>query len=467
MKATFGNSFAKRSLVLAMTALPSLYSGLASAQAAPPAPAPVPAPAPAPAPAPGVNAAAPAAPAAPIAGSPAPVAGANEAPTVVTPVAPAPPAAAAAPPADVVPPALPPAPADPDAETYKHIQMGVWMRTGFALQNASNPKKLNGIGMGGEAEVHFSNTMRKGMSWTANFAASYGAPDGSSYDPAGAGVTANLTVMDLIAQYEPDPAFNIWVGRMLVASDRSNFSGPYFMAPWIYPLFLGPQSFNTKADGSGGAYAIVGPKEGPYGRNDGATIWGQFGGGTLKYYLGAYNMFDGAQKPLISGRIGLSLLNPEPGYYGSSTYLGKDVLAIGVGGQYQKNGDAYAGASDGLADYGMVLADLLFEKDFKAAGTLDLEGAFYKYIGDGQALSTSYMGLASYLIAKFQPLVRIQQAMYKDSGPTVTMVDGQVAYYLDGYSTKMVLGFSHAANGADGDASLSSNAVFAGIQLQK
>jgi hypothetical protein len=344
--------------------------------------------------------------------------------------------------------------------------MGVWSRTGFALQNASNPKKLDGVGMGGEVEVHFSNTMRKGMSWTANFAATYGAPDGGSFLPGGAGITGTLSVMDLIAQYEPDPAFNLWVGRMLVASDRSNFSGPYFMAPWIYPLLLGPQNFNTAA--TGGAYAIVGPKEGPFGRNDGATVWGQFGGGMLKYYLGVYNIFDAAQKPLVSGRLGLSLLSPEPGYYGSSTYLGKDILSIGVGGQYQKNGDAYAPAADGRADYGMILADALFEKDFKEAGVLDIEGAFYKYVGDGQALNLSYMGLASYLIAKFQPLVRVQQAMYKDvadggTGNNVTMIDGQLGYYLDGSSTRMVLGVSHATDGGDAK----SNSVFAGIQLQK
>ena len=462
MKATFGNSFAKRSLVIAATALPSLYSGLVSAQAAPPPPAPAPAPAAAPAPPP---AAAPAPPPAAVA-APAPAPAPEPAPAVVAPPAPETPPAPAS-----VPPEVPPAPADPDAETYKHINMGVWMRTGFALQNASNPKKLNGIGMGGEAEVHFSNTMRKGMSWTANFAATYGAPDGGSYVPGGGAatqptITGTLSVMDLIAQYEPDPAINIWVGRMLVASDRSNFSGPYFMAPWIYPLKLGPQDFGT-------AYAVVGPKEGPFGRNDGATVWGQFGGGTFKYYVGAYNLFDAAQKPLISGRLALSLLNPEPGYYGSSTYLGKDIFAIGLGGQYQKNGDGtIKPGATGLTDYGMVLADALFEKDLKDSGVLDVEGAFYKYVGDGQGLDFSYMGLASYLISKFQPLVRIQQAKGKKvedggSGDTVTMIDGQVAYYLDGYSTKMVLGFAHATNGADGAAKAESNSVFAGIQLQK
>ncbi|MEI9948387.1 MAG: hypothetical protein WDO74_05255 [Pseudomonadota bacterium] len=372
-----------------------------------------------------------------------------------------------APPPAAAPPDVPPAPEDPAAETYKHINMGVWSRTGFALQNARNPKKINGIGMGGEVEVHFSNTMRKGMSWTANFAATYGAPDGGSFntpDPATGNTNSRITgtaaIMDLIAQLEPDPAFNVWVGRMLVASDRSNFSGPYFMAPWIYPLFLGPQAT---------PYAVVGPKEGPFGRNDGATVWGGFAGGTFKYYLGAYNIYDAAQKPLISGRLALSLLSPEPGYYGSSTYYGKDIFAIGVGGQYQKNGDATIKPGEtGLRDYGMVLADLLFEKNLKEAGVLDVEGAFYKYVGDGQRNDFSYMALASYLISKFQPLVRIQQAKGKSlddggSGNTVSMIDGQLGYVFDGYGTRFAAGYAYSTDGGN----RKSNAIFAGIQLQK
>jgi hypothetical protein len=255
---------------------------------------------------------------------------------------------------------------------------------------------------------------------------------------------------------------------MLVASDRSNFSGPYFMGPWIYPLKLGRQ------ENFGTAYAVVGPKEGPYGRSDGATVWGRFGGGTFKYYLGVYELYDSVvTKPLISGRLALSLLSPEPGFYGSSTYYGKDIFAIGVGGQYQKNGDLNTTTNE-RRDYGMILADLLFEKNLMESGVIDVEGAFYKYVGDFQPLDLSYMALASYLtpdtgVGKFQPLVRIQQAMYKDDfgGDTATMIDGQVGYVIDGYATRLALGYAHGSNGASGGASLSSNAVFLGVQLQK
>ncbi len=456
MKANLRNSFAKRSLVIAAAALPSLYAGLANAQAAAPAPTPPAVPA------------APAAPAgslpAPIAGDASPTAGAAVAPAVVVPQAPAAPTPEVAP----MPAAPPPAPVDPDMEKYKHISMGVWSRIGFGFQKADNPKKIDGVGTGGEVELHFSNQMRKSIAWTANFAASIGAPDGGSYmnAPGGGAISGSLVVQDLIAQFEPDPAFNLWVGRMLVASDRSNFSGPYFMAPWIYPLFLGPQ---------GAPFAVVGPLEGPYGRSNGATIWGQAQGGTFKYYLGAYDLYDAIQKPLISGRVSVSLLNPEPGYYGSSTYYGMDLLGLGLGFQYSKNKHtAIKGDNIGNpTDYGMILADLLFEKNLQAAGVLDVEGAFYKYIGDGEGLNWSYMGLLSYLTpevspgaGKLQPLVRVQQAkeVAEAGDNTVTMIDGQVGYVIDSYSTRLAAGFAHssAGNGAD-----YSNAAFLGVQLQK
>ena len=449
MKDHFGFSFAKRSLVIAATALPSLYASLASAQAAAPAPPPA-APPVAVAPAPPPPAAAPPA-------APPPVAAAAPAPAVVTPPAPDVPPA---------PPAVPPP--DPMAEKYKHIDMGIWLRTGAALQSAGNPKKLDGVGMGGELELHFSNQMRKTVAWTANLVAAYGAPDGSSFNPTpGGSINGSVSILDLIAQFEPDPAFNLWVGRMLVASDRANFAGPYFAAPWIYPLFLGPQSFAQ-------AFAVVGPKEGPSGRNDGATVWGQVNGGLFKYYLGVYNVYDAAQKPLISGRLNLALLSPEPGYYHSNTYYGKDVLSLGIGGQYQKKGDTTIkpGAA-GLTDYGLFNADLLFEKDLAASGVFDLEGAFYKYVGDGEGLNFSYMGLASYVlpetsVGKFQPLVRVQQAIEKkasDGGGdhTVTSIDGQIGYIVDSYSTRFALGVSHSSSGGG----LYTNAVFAGVQLQK
>ncbi len=338
-----------------------------------------------------------------------------------------------------------------DEEKYKHINMGVWLRVTGVLQNQRHPDNMDRASTNGELEFHFSNQMRKYFAWTANLVASYG---GGDLD----GTKADVGILDLIAQFEPDPAFNVWAGRMLVPSDRSNFSGPYFMAPWNYP----------------GAYN-AGPSQGPFGRNDGATIWGQAGGGVFKYYIGAYDLYGGGVdvvQPLISGRLNLALLSPEPGFYHSSTYYGKDVLSLGVGGQYQKVETSKG--SGVYVDYGLLNADLLFEKDLMGSGVVDVEGAFYSYTGTSQDKKLSYFALASYLtpdtgVGKFQPLVRIQQSTPKASGAeTGTAIDAQVGYVIDSYSTRFALGYEHnSAVNTIGGGSPKSQQIFLGVQMQK
>ena len=443
MKATFRNCLAKPTMLLAMGALPSFYSALAQAQV-PPAAAP-----PAPAPPPPAAAVAPA-----VAPEPVP----PPAPAVVTQPAPPPPPAAASVPAPM-PPEGPPPPVPDFAETYKHINMGVWMRLEGVLQNQRHPEKMDRASTNGEVELHFSNQMRKYLAWTANFAATYG-PNGDGT----ASITGSPSIMDLIAQFEPDPAFNVWVGHMLVASDRSNFSGPYFMGPWNYP----------------GAYGS-GPAEGPFGRNNGVTVWGQAGGGVFKYFAGAYDLTGGSKpvvQPLMSGRLALALLSPEPGYWGTSTYYGKDILSLGVGGQYQKQ--ETAPGSSVYANYSLFNADLLFEKDLMGSGVIDVEGAFFDYTGDAALQSKdkkiSYFALASYLtpdtgIGKFQPLFRIQQSTPEATGAqTGTAIDAQLGYVVDSYATRFALGYTHVGatdtiGGKTGTPK--SNQLFFGIQLQK
>jgi hypothetical protein len=246
---------------------------------------------------------------------------------------------------------------------------------------------------------------------------------------------------------------NVWFGRMLVPSDRSNFSGFWFAAPWTYPGFF-----------VRGA-APFGPRQGPFGRNNGATVWGQFLDGRLKYYAGAYDLFDVAQSPLISTRLNIALLTPEPGYYHSSTYFGEDHLTLGLSYQYKKNGSV---GMTGADNYSGFSADLLFEKNLGPGGTIDLEGAFYKFNGDFEAASHMYFGLVSWLTpepigwGRLQPLVRLQQARPKGGGDDWSIIDAQVAYVIDGYAARVTGGYSWAKNPGP-----QSNTIYLGIQLQR
>jgi hypothetical protein len=336
------------------------------------------------------------------------------------------------------------APPEPEAVDPRAapITLHAWMHMSNRAQNFSAPQKLNRFSQENEIDLLLSAPVFSVISLTADLAGTYGptsATDGS--------LAGDFAVLDLIAKFDFDPLFHVWAGRMLVPSDRSNFSGFWFAAPFYYP-----GRFNLFA-------TPVGPRTGPFGRNDGVTVWGELGGGLLKYYGGVYDLFTN-NNPLLSGRVNLALLNPEPGYYHSSTYYGgKDIVALALGAQYQRGKGAEP-------NYGEFNADLLFEKNFFAAGVVDLEGAVYKY--DGSDTDYSYFVLASYMLpgkqgpGTFQPLIRLQQAKRVTGGDAWTMVDLQIAYVLDNYFARLALGYQYTQID-----DMRGNALFLGIQLQK
>jgi hypothetical protein len=402
------------------------------------------------------------APAAPPAAAPAPVAAPAPAPVETTPAAPAPVVTATPvapePVAAEPPPAAPeePPPAE-EAAAPSPMSIGAWAHLGTNIDGAED--KLDRVTADGELNLLFSADLIEGFGMTANLVGGYG----------GGVISSDVSVMDLHAKIGVDDAFNIWIGRMLVPSDRANFSGVWFAAPWYYP---GLHSFVPAAP--------VGPRQGPSGRNDGLTFWGQFAGGLFKYYAGAYDLHETSGKALFSGRLNLSLINPEPGYYHSSTYYGgKDLLAIGVSGQFEKDGsvgleedpDPTMMGEDGeipdADDYSGFSADVLFEKNFGEGGVLDLEGAFYAYMGDYEAFKHSYFLTASWMTAnkigvgKIQPLIRFQQAK-PETGDTSTIIEPQIGYVIDNYATRLALGFAYHKQGDFKD-----NKIFLGIQVQK
>merc|ERR1711964_49924 len=87
------------------------------------------------------------------------------------------------------------------------------------------------------------------------------------------------------------------------------------------------------------------------GRDDGVAIWGQWGGGAVKYQVGWFEGINGASNEtlpitganpsddlMFSARLTVNLLDPEPGYYNQSTYYGdKDILAIGAAVMHQND----------------------------------------------------------------------------------------------------------------------------------
>jgi hypothetical protein len=382
-----------------------------------------------------------------------------------TPVAPPPdaPASVVNEPALAPPAPLEPTPPDPPAEVKAPeeepppLNVSLWGRVDAQLNDAvpgSPPiqpagDSMNDVYSTADFQLHTSGKVYGAVSFTANFVATYN-PD----------IQGTAGLLDGIIQIEPSDYFNIWLGRMLVPVDRSNFSGYWFAAPWYYPGF-------GFADGQ-----VTAPRQGPFGRNDGVTLWGQVEGGLLKYYVGAFDLYNVETSPLYSGRVSLALLDKEPGYYNSSTYYGKDILTLAVGAQAKKDGSS-APIPGGMGvvtdDYTEFNADILFEKNFGGAGVLDLEAAFYKFNGDYEPTDAAWYGVASYLLpndigpGKIQPLIRVQQAIPSlDSADTSTLIDAQIGYVVNSYATRFALGYR---NGSAGDAEI--QALYLGAQFLK
>jgi hypothetical protein len=368
------------------------------------------------------------------------------------------PAATAPAPETPAPPVAPPAPpvASVDDAIAKPLSAAAWGRIANTLQGR-DPEKLNDVSQAVEVNLLLGGTIHEHVGWQANFVATYGPKQelGADGMPTGnitGDHSGDAAILDLIGQFEIVPELNLWVGRMLVPSDRSNFSGAWFMAPWSYPGFY--RAFAGPA----------GPRQGPFGRNDGVTAWGSIDGGRVKYYAGAYDLFDPSQSPLFSSRVNVALQGKEPGYYNSSSYYGKQMLTVGAAAQFKRDGSTGAMPAD---DYLGVNADVLYETRL-GDGVLDLEAAFYLFTGDNEVLDNHFFALASYLvpdevgIGRFQPLVRFQGASPADGSDLWRIVDAQLGYIIAPYAARVALVYQRTDV-----ADQPGNAVILGVQLQK
>ena len=283
----------------------------------------------------------------------------------------------------------------------------------------------------------------------------------------------SVQVMDAIGRFEFSDGFNIWVGRMLPPSDRSNLDGPYYLNTWSFPM--GSQ-YPAKFAG----------------RDNGATVWGKLADKKLVYAVGAYqghNRFTGASnqsaQPLYAGRIQFNFWDaePNPAYYCSSTYYGgKEILALGVASQSQKDG---VGTAAKKGDYKGLSVDGLMETK-AGIGWLTVEAAYYKYDTGGvvdfnppsTAAPTANLGgitqgpsnlfSVAYLVSgavgagRLQPVVRYQK-FDADLAKVVTKrTDAGLNYIIEGHNARISATFSKikVGNGPD------TNAFILGTQLQ-
>jgi len=285
------------------------------------------------------------------------------------------------------------------------------------------------------------------------------------------GNVKDVVMLDAIAKFAFSDAFNIWAGRLLPPSDRANLSGPYFLNTWNFPAggTFGPHRYTSIHAG----------------RDDGAAIWGQFQGGKFKYQVGVFQGNDNSESPNFAARLTLNLLDPEPGYYNSSTYFGtKDIFAIGVVYQVQSGG-ADSNAIDAVPEIVYVPGtlttppilpvpgipavaatagtfsgwnvDILFEKNLgDSTGTVTLDGAVYGYsndagLGAGASDGLGFFTLGGFMLPgkvgvgpfKGNPQATIRYEQYQDDISDVRgkRIDAALNWILDGHNAYLTLNY--------------------------
>ncbi len=248
------------------------------------------------------------------------------------------------------------------------------------------------------------------------------------------GSAGDVRILDAIGKFRFNNFLQVWAGRFLPPSDRSNLNGPFFLNIWDFPFVQ--------------AYPAIFA-----GRDNGVAFWGVSDNKKFKYQIGAFegtnaDTSTAATTPnqednlLYATRIDYNFWDPEPAiWYKQSTYYGAiDVLAIGFAGMVQNDG---AGTATQQGDFAGWNVDFLLEKKLSDQGVVTLEAAYYDYDLDGRGSvdgrglteGDSWFALASYLLpskmgwGKLQPVFRYQE-LNREAGTTHDRYDIGMNYII-------------------------------------
>jgi len=368
------------------------------------------------------------------------------------------------------------------------VSLGMGIRTNFTAAedaSASGSQWSNTFGVN-NARIYINGKIHKYVGFEFNTECFNCAVNGGGNSFGG---NSNIGLLDAIGKFEFNDLVNVWVGRLLVPTERGELNGPFYHA--VFDGFRTPlnqQDFSANF-GAGGA--------GLYGRDNGGVLYGMVHpGGTHLQYVGG--IFTGLQSSngvgpnqrnslMYAGRLTWNLLNEEknPGYYTSGTYYGTlgDILAIAAGGQYQNAG---SGTFQNQAAFGNFTSDILFEKVLPNQGVVTFNAEYKRYWAQDLAAQqtgnagtatcfcmfngTSFTAYALYLIpqeigiGRFQPYGRYTfvNSVYNQG---VDEFEGGVNYVISGHNARISAYYRNTAYAgiASGNNTMLVNPTGAGV----
>jgi len=337
-----------------------------------------------------------------------------------------------------------------------------WMKFGAGFRSSFSTSNNAGTDAGGNATDFTLDNMRlytltsvhKNIIFEFNTEVRNTGAGNQRTDDNNSATTHDIHVLDARAT-ATIKGFDIWFGKFLPPSERSNLDGPYFLNVYNFPLSTSP-------------YPAVAA-----GRDQGIMIHKEYAGGKFKW---SYGMFEGRTNATNTDnnpdqsdnvqhalRATYNFWDPEPGYYTTSAYYGaKDVLAVAFVYRHENDGAGTGTTATTQGDFTGWNIDVLMEKKLSNGGVLNLEGSYYdidtddiddRTITQGQA----YRMLASYMLpnkvgwGNFQPYVRYQhsdqdQCAGANCGGTDFgtrgIMEGGLNYIIDGHNAKIMSSFT-------------------------
>jgi len=176
------------------------------------------------------------------------------------------------------------------------------------------------------------------------------------------GDDGDFQMLDAVLRFKLNDAFNLWVGKFKYSFTRENLEACEMPLTLDRSTMIRAPFVST--------------------RDKGVALWGNLFDDKFQYRLDVMNgRNDSASSPesnpRITGRVHVSLLDPENGYGYRGTYLGKKKV-LTFGAAYQTEAAvAYAGSKE--VDYSAWTVDAFAEYPIEDVGTFTLSGAYVKY----------------------------------------------------------------------------------------
>jgi hypothetical protein len=336
-----------------------------------------------------------------------------------------------------------------DIDEQASLEVGIWAQTWYQWvedgksMTPGSEEDLNDF-MIRRAYLYLKGNVTDLVSFFTHVASDRVGQDngpGGLVNSPGVGLGSGVAWRDLWITLNFDKAFMVQMGRMYVPLTRNyGTTSTKAMLTTDLPFLQGG------IRGSIFYFSKVG-------RDDGVTLWGNPMDGRVQYRLMVSEGVEGtAANPednlRFVGRVSLSLLDPETGWYNKGTYLGKkNVLSLGIGADSQS--DLVLGGIK--KDNEVWTADVFFDHPV-ADGAVTAEAAYinienctttqsFTSLDMGDDAENWYIQAGYLLPIHLQPYVRYETVDVDREFETDFYSIG-ANYYMKGHNCKISADFT-------------------------